>query len=269
MIGAIVGDIVGSIYEFNNIKTKNFDFFHESCFFTDDTVMTIAVGKALQDAQGHYENLSDLVKESILHLGHMYPDAGYGHRFFRWLFSDKHEPYNSFGNGAAMRVSACGIVGRNINEVKELSRKVTDLTHNHPEGIKGAEATSIAIYLAKNGKTKEEIREYISKHYYPLDFTLDEIRKTYSFDGSSQGTVPEALEAFLESGGYEDAIRNAISIGGDSDTMAAITGSIAGAFYGIPHDISIRARKYLDGFLKSLLTEFENEYPPKIAGNKT
>ena len=192
--------------------------------------------------------------------------------FREWMYSDDPQPYNSFGNGAAMRVSVCGFAATTLEEAKLLSKKVTEVTHNHPEGIKGAEATAVAIYLAKKGKNILEIRDYINENYYPMNFTLDGIRKRYSFNETCQETVPQAIMAFLESTSFEDAIRNAISIGGDSDTIAAITGGIAEAYYGIPTDIRKHALTFLDGRLMSILVNFENQYPPqleKMNGDKT
>ncbi len=245
MLGAIVGDIVGSVYEFNNIKTKDFPLFREDCFFTDDTVMTCAVAEAVMKG-GKPDDFVDEMKR----LGRLYPDAGYGGRFLGWLFSDDRAPYNSFGNGSAMRVSPCGWMADGGYEAAKLSAAVT---HDHPEGIKGALATYDAIVLARAcfrddpAECKKIIREQIeSKYGYDLSKTLDEIRPTYEFNETCQETVPQAIAAFLESTDFEDAIRNAISLGGDSDTLAAITGSIAEAAYGIPKPIAETALSYLD-----------------------
>ena len=230
MLGAIIGDIVGSVYEWNNIKTKDFPLFRKECFFTDDTIMTIAVADALLNG-GTTDDFIDSMKK----FGALYPDAGYGGGFRKWLFSDNREPYNSWGNGSAMRVAPCGWFANSLEEAESLAEKSAAVTHNHPEGIKGAQATAAAIYLARTGTKKDKIREYVeSKYSYDLSRTLDEIRPIYRFNETCQETVPEAIIAFLESHGFEDAIRNAISIGGDSDTLAAITGSIAEAAYGIP-----------------------------------
>jgi len=249
MLGAIIGDIVGSIYEFNNIKTKDFPLFSEKCKYTDDTVMTIAVADALMG--------SDDFVSSMKKFGNLYPNAGYGGYFRKWLFSDDREPYKSWGNGSAMRVSPCAWVANSLEEAENLAMKSAVVTHNHPEGIKGAQATAAAIYLAHKGKSKAEIKEYIeSKYKYNLSRTLNEIRPDYRFDESCQETVPEAIIAFLESTEFEDAIRNAISLGGDSDTLAAITGSIAEAAYGIPFEISEEAESYLDLALKESMLEF-------------
>ena len=190
-------------------------------------------------------------------IGQHYPSCGYGGRFIEWMFSDNPRPYNSFGTGAAKRVSACGFIAKRMDEAKQHSKSGTEGTHNHPEGIKGAEATTTAIFLARSGETIDEIRRVIQESYYPLDFTLDGIRNTYRFNETCQQTVPQAIEAFLESTSFEDAIRNAISIGGDSDTLAAITGGIAEAYYGIPETIRQSAEKYLNPELLEILREFE------------
>ncbi len=244
MLGAVIGDIVGSRFEWNNHRSKEFELFTEKCFFTDDSVMTIAIADALMKADGDISVLSDYAIKSMQEIGRPYPNCGYGGSFYHWMYSDNPEPYNSFGNGSAMRVSSCGFVAKSIEEAKALSKAVTEVSHNHPEGIKGAEATVVAIFLAKTGHSIEEIREHICENYYPMDFTLDEIRDTYEFNETCQNTVPQALEAFFESTDFEDAIRNAISIGGDSDTLAAITGGIAEAYYGIPEEIKANVPQY-------------------------
>ncbi|MCL2492882.1 MAG: N-6 DNA methylase [Clostridiales bacterium] len=264
MIGAIIGDIVGSRFEWNNIKTKDFEFLTYHCAVTDDSIMSLAVAKALLDCSGDYTDLGTATVKSMQDVGRPYPNCGYGGMFRKWMYSDNPSPYNSFGNGAAMRVSACGFVAKTLDEAIGLSHKVTEVTHNHPEGIKGAEATTVCIFLAREGKSILEIRDYVNKHYYPMDFTLDGIRDTYKFDVTCQGSVPQAIMAFLESSSYEDAIRNAISIGGDSDTLAAITGGIAEAFYGVPTDMRKHALTFLDERLLGILTDFENEYPPAL-----
>lgn len=260
MLGAIIGDIVGSRFEWNNHRNKEFDLFTTECFPTDDSIMTLSVAKAILESKEDFSDLSEKTENFMQKIGRNYPDCGYGGNFFYWIFSDAPKPYNSYGNGAAMRVSAVGFVANSLEEVKSLSRKVTEITHNHPEGIKGAEATAMAIYLAKIGKDISEIRDFITKNYYTLDFTLDEIRDTYEFNETSQNTVPQALQAFFESTNFEDAIRNAISIGGDSDTLAAICGGIAEAYYGIPDNIRKQAINFLDEDLLKILIEFENKY---------
>ena len=264
MIGAIIGDIAGSRFEFNNIKTKDFELFVPGlCEPTDDSIMTLAVAKAIVVYRKVFEEmrytdfLGDLTVQSMQELGRRYPDSGYGVRFGRWLYSDDPQPYNSWGNGAAMRVSPCGWAANSVEEAAALSRAVTAVTHNHPEGLKGAEAVATSIMLLRQGKTKSQIESYINDKYYRIDFTLDEIRPGFPFDESCQGTVPQAFEAFFEAENFEDTIRNAISLGGDSDTIAAIAGSVAEACWDVPEDIRNAAMGYLDDDLKNILTEFE------------
>lgn len=260
MLGAIIGDIVGSRFEWNNNKTKHFELLNDKCFFTDDTVMTLAIAKAILHSKSDYSDLSSLSIKYMQEVGRNYPSCGYGGSFGLWVFSNNPKPYNSFGNGAAMRVSPVGFVAKSLDQAISLSKKVTEVTHNHPEGIKGAEATAVAIYLARNGYNINDIKNYIDKHYYKMNFTLDEIRDTYKFNETCQDTVPQFIMAFLESTSFEDAIRNAISIGGDSDTLAAITGGIAEACYGIPKEIRNKALTYLDKRLLNILLDFENKY---------
>lgn len=260
MIGAVIGDIVGSRFEWHNHKSKNFELFTPDCFFTDDSVMSLAIAQAILESKDRNKSLEKLAVKNMQKLGRLYPDSGYGGMFGEWLYGDKPEPYNSFGNGAAMRVSPCGFAAGSLEEACLLSRRVTGVTHNHPEGIKGAEATAVAIWLARHGSSIQDIRDYVHQHYYPMNFTLDSIRPSYTFDVSCQGSVPQAIMAFLESTGFEDAIRNAISIGGDSDTIAAITGGIAQAYYGIPAEIRRQSLLFLDGRLVNILTQFEDTY---------
>lgn len=257
LFGAIIGDIVGSVYEFSNIKTKDFPFFSPRGFITDDSCMTIAIAHAINE---HIQTGSDLQQEAIKWMriiGHKYPHMGYGYGFAKWLDSDHPTPYNSWGNGAAMRISAAGWFGKSITEVKRLSYMVTAVTHDHIEGIKGAEATAVAIFLARTGKTKSEIAEYITKNYYDWCASVKELQRNYSWDGSCQGTVPPALQCFFESTSFEDAIRNAISIGGDSDTIGAITGAVAEAYYGIPDDLLEKAKSYIPEELLQMASELE------------
>jgi type I restriction enzyme M protein len=256
MLGAIVGDIVGSRFEFDNIKTKDFDFFREECFVTDDSIMTLAIGKAIMECNGDYTDLGKKAIKCMQQIGRPYLNCGYGGNFYNWMYNDEPRPYNSFGNGAAMRVSGCGLVADSLEQAKELSARVTEISHNHPEGIKGAEATTVAIFLAREGKTIPEIRDYIDRNYYPMNFTLDEIREGYLFKETCQDTVPQAIEAFLESTDFEDAVRNAISLGGDSDTLAAIAGSIAEAYYGVPEAIEKEAVGHLDNRLKAIYDQW-------------
>lgn len=225
MIGAIAGDIIGSVYEFNNIKTKAFPLFSPLSRFTDDTVLTVAIANAIISGIPYVD--------SIRAFGKAYPNAGYGKAFKKWLFSDNGKPYNSWGNGSAMRVSPVGFAFNTIDEVLKEAKLSAEITHNHPEGIKGAQATALAIYLARKGAGRDIIKKEIHNWFgYNLERSVDEIRENYTYDISCQGTVPEAIICFLESRSYEDAIRNAISIGGDSDTLACITGGISEAFYG-------------------------------------
>lgn len=264
MIGAIIGDIVGSRFEWHNHRSKDFDLMPRQCFFTDDSIMSLAICGALMRCQPDFCDLGAQAIRSMQETGRPYPHCGYGGSFCRWMYSDHPEPYNSFGNGAAMRVGGCGYAANSLAEVKALSKAVTQVTHNHPEGIKGAEATAVAVYLARTGKPMPEIRNHIVEHYFPIDFTLDSIRDTYRFHETCQETVPQALEAFFASTGFEDAIRNAISIGGDSDTLAAITGAVAEAYYGVPASLRKLALTFLDERLLKLLTDFESRYPAKV-----
>ena len=240
MLGAIIGDIVGSTRESAPVRSTEFHLFEENSRFTDDTVMTIAVADALLSVPGdwldtpeeHADGIRGKIVQSMQTWGRRYPDAGYGGWFMSWLCEEDPKPYNSYGNGSAMRVSPCGLMAESLEEALELARVSAEVTHNHPEGIKGAQATAAAVYLARTGSSIPEIRAYISDNFYPLDRTLEEIRPDYSFNETCQGTVPEAITAFLESDSFEDAIRNAISLGGDSDTIGAITGAVAWAYYG-------------------------------------
>jgi len=259
MLGAIIGDIAGSRFEFDNIRSKDFELLAEDCCVTDDSIMTLAVAKAILACNGDWEQLGYNSVKYMREIGRKYPRCGFGGMFRRWVFSNNPEPYNSYGNGAAMRVSPCGFIARTEDEAILLSRKVTEVTHNHPEGLKGAEAVSVAIFMARNQTEKNEIKERMEKDYYALNFTLDSIREDYQFNETCQGTVPQAITAFLESNSFEDAIRNAISIGGDSDTLAAITGSIAEAYYGVPFDLKSRAQSYLDRELLKIYREWEKK----------
>ena len=250
-LGAIIGDIVGSIYEFNNIKTKDFEFFSANCGFTDDSIMTIATMKALIDG-GEAENF----KYNYQLFGNKYPSS-YGVGFGQWLRSQDPQPYSSWGNGSAMRVSPVAWFYSDIASVEHAAELSASVTHNHKEGIKGAQATAAAIFMARTAKSKQEIKDYIENRYeYLLDFSLADIRPSYKFDESCAGTVPPAIVAFLESTDFEDAIRNAVSLGGDSDTLAAITGSIAEAYYGVPDEIANKTLSYLADGLVSVLNQY-------------
>ena len=242
MIGALIGDTVGSVYEFNNINTKDFPLFDKECFLTDDSILTLAIAEIIQN---NWQNDKAKVIETIKRWGRAYPDRGYGGRFARWLFSDDTEAYNSFGNGASMRISPVGWYARSEEEVKELSRLVTEVTHNHPEGIKGAEVVAMCIYYARMGKSKDFIREYVSK-YYNLDFDYEDLVKNFEFDETCQNTVPQAIYCFLISTSFEDCLRTTISIGGDCDTTAAISCAIAEAYYkDINEDTLLQFMKFI------------------------
>ncbi len=254
MKGAIIGDIVGSIYEWHNHRSKDFPLFQPNCDFTDDTVMTVAVGMGLLHAGETDSDLLDTLTEYIHDYGNRYPHRGYGRRFKRWLQSGDPQPYNILGNGAPMRCSAAGMVAGSPEKAYDLGMYTAAPTHNHPEGMKAAGVTAMLIWHAGNGMTKDALRELAAKHYeLPV---LDEIRETYAFDVTCMGTMSVALSAFFESGSFEDAIRNAVSVGGDSDTIAAITGSIAEAFYGVPEEIWAEASAFLTDELRKNVEEF-------------
>lgn len=254
MLGAVAGDIIGSVYEGQPIKTAEFPLFQESSRFTDDTVLTLAVADAILEERKYGQKLKQYGRE--------YPHAGYGAHFYQWIFQDAVQPYNSWGNGAAMRVSPVGFAFDQENTVLQEARRTAEVSHNHPEGIKGAQAAALSIYLARMGDSKASIRREISQRFdYDLDRSVAEIRPTYTFDVSCQGSVPEAIISFLDSEGYEDAVRKAISLGGDSDTLACIAGGIAQAFYGgVPSTIAEQARRRLTDHLRGVLERFENKY---------
>lgn len=259
VLGAIIGDIVGSTVEFANEKSTKFDFYTEDKFFTDDTVMTIAVADWLARSETRPVS-NDTLPDIMRHWGRKHPWAGYGGMFHRWLLSDYEEyqqPYNSFGNGAGMRVSACGYFATTLDEALDLARKSAEVSHNHPEGIKGAQSIASAIFLARQHQPKETIREYIAREFgYDMDRSCDDIRPDYGFDDTCQGSCPEAIIAFLDSTDFEDAIRLAVSLGGDSDTIGAMTGSIAAAYYGVPDKIARKALEYLPEEMVEVLKEF-------------
>lgn len=257
MWGTIIGDIVGSRFEFDNHKSKNFDLLDKDySFFTDDTVMTAAVAEALIMAKKKKGDLGAYAAKCLRRWGNKYPFMDYGISFEKWLFNRNAAAYNSWGNGAAMRVSPCGLAAGSLEEAMILSRRVTEITHNHPEGLKGAEAVAVAVYLAKVGKNKEQIRNYVAQNYYEINFRLDDIRESYGFDESCQGSVPQALAAFFEAKDFDDSIRNAISVGGDSDTIAAIAGGVAEAYYGVPETIRNEVVGYLDQDLLEVIKKF-------------
>lgn len=255
MIGAIAGDVIGSVYEHAPTKSKQFPLFQPSSRFTDDTVLTLAIAHSVLGAGSYLD--------CVRRIGRRFPDAGYGGNFRHWLFTDNTAPYNSWGNGAAMRVSAIGFAFETEEDVLREAAASAAITHNHPEGIKGAQATALAILFARCGQSRNEIRAAISKRFgYSLDRSIDEIRPDYRFDVSCQGTVPEAIIAFLDSVSWEDAVRNAVSLGGDADTLACIAGGIAQAWYGeVPHSIQEKARSLLPVELLDILQQFESRYP--------
>ncbi|HNX78065.1 MAG TPA: ADP-ribosylglycohydrolase family protein [Candidatus Rifleibacterium sp.] len=256
MLGAIAGDIIGSVYEHKNTKSKDFELFTAGSCFTDDSVLTLAIADCLLTGADCRANL--------LKFYHAYPDAGFGGGFHAWANSEDPQPYNSWGNGAAMRISPAGFAFSDLDTVLAKAKEFTMVTHNHPEGIKGAQATAAAVFLARTGSSKDEIRNYIERTFaYDLSRHIDEIRPGYRFDVSCQGSVPQAIRAFIDSTGYEDAIRCAISLGGDSDTIACITGGIAQAFYGpIPEFIARQVYEILDSNLKTIATTFMQKYCP-------
>ena len=258
MIGAIIGDIVGSRFEFNNYLSKDFAFVTPACRFTDDTVMTCAVAQALMDSREDYSDLSEKTVAAMQRIGRQYPNCGYGAKFIHWMFSDDPQPYNSYGNGSAMRISPVGFAARDVEEAKMLSAAVTSVSHNHPEGMKGAEATAVAIVMARHGAGKEEIRS-VMERYYDLSTSVDEYRTGWHGHGREicQVSLPQALVCFFEGESYEDVIRNCISIGGDSDTIAAIAGGIAEAYYGVPEEIKTQLGNYLPQTLMKICEEFE------------
>lgn len=272
MLGAIIGDVAGSIYEFNNIKTKNFPLFTSECRFTDDTVMTVAVADAIMNG-GEENNFI----ESVVHFASLYPDVGYGAKFKEWLKAKNKKPYDSYGNGSAMRVSPCAWIlppsesDKDIGEVEHLARVSASFSHNHPEGVKGAVAVVYAIYLMRFARSvgkvdayKSFLKDRMTKRFsYNMENSLDEIRPKYRFNSTCPGTVPQAVIAVLEASDFEDAIRNAISLGGDSDTLAAIAGAIAEAAYGIPEHIINDVYSFLDKNLKNVIEKFSNKYMKK------
>lgn len=264
MLGAIIGDIIGSVYEFEPIKTKEFPLFSPGCRPTDDTIMTVAVGlvTAASDCTDEARYKQDLVKFMRL-LGREYPDAGYGKRFVRWLEEEDGVSYHSYGNGSAMRVSPIGWRAQSLEEAERLARWSAEVTHDHPDGIRGAQAVAAAIYLARTTRDKKRIRGHIASYYYPMEFRLDKIRASYRFDATCPGSVPQAIVSFLESTGYEDAVRNAVSLGGDADTQACIAGAIAEAYYGIPADIQKQGIACLDDRLSRLFLAYATRLYPK------
>lgn len=265
MLGAVVGDIIGSVYENDNVKSKDFPFITDNTHFTDDTVMTLAIAKWLMtDSDRSTDGLVEIMQE----FGRKYPDAGYGRAFHAWIFSEMPEHYNSWANGSAMRVSPIGLCASTIEETLHLAKISAEVTHNHPEGIKGAQAVAACVFLYRNGYTKNEIKDFVEREFgYNLSRTLDNIRPVYKFDVSCQGSVPESIIAFLESDTLEECVRNAISIGGDSDTIA----SIACAIYMSRKDIDSNDKwceeysSYLTADLLDVMREFESMIDEKTS----
>lgn len=253
MLGAIAGDIIGSVYEHRRIKTKQFPLFSSHSRFTDDTVLTVAVAHALLTG----DDLVDVFHQYV----DRYPRAGYGGTFVRWATAREREPYNSWGNGSAMRASPTAYAADSLDDVLERARWSAEVTHSHPEGIKGAQATAAAVYLAREGADKSQIKREIEERFgYDLSTPLDTIRDGYSFDVSCQGSVPESLISFLEAESFEDAVRNAVSLGGDADTMACIAGAVAEPFFGIPDEIREQALARLDEPLEYVVKQFQTTF---------
>lgn len=259
MIGAIAGDIIGSPYERHNIKVMDFPLFNAGSTFTDDTVLTVAVADAILAGAGYGAKLKEYYRQ--------YPHRGYGPGFRRWAASDRTTPYNSKGNGSAMRVSPVGLAFDTMDEVMREARRSAEVTHDHPEGIRGAQAVAAAVFMARTGSSKDEIKAHLQKTFgYDLTQTIDAIRPYYRFDMTCEGSVPQAITAFLESESYEDAVRKAVSIGGDSDTIACIAGGIAEAFYGgVPTDIRQGAMEKLDDRLRTVVEAFQAKYGSRIS----
>lgn len=260
MLGVIAGDIIGSLYEFVELKKYDFELLPQGSRFTDDSVMTIAVAYWL----AHYDEYDEIghTKERLIEcmqeIGRKYPDAGYGSSFNHWLWSENPQPYNSWGNGAAMRVSPVGLFAETLDEALDLAKMTAEVSHNHPAGIAGAQSVAAAVWMAKNGYTKDDIRDYIMCRFnYDLTRTVDEIRPTYQWDVSCQGSVPESIICFLDGKDFIDVVRKAVSLGGDADTMACIAGSIAACIYPIPEWIVNRCEYLLDPYLRQRMTAFE------------
>lgn len=254
MLGAVVGDIIGSVHEFECEKTMDFPLFVEGSRFTDDTVLTVSVADCLLAGASYVDKLHEYTSA--------YPDRGYGLRFWRWVEHGSREPYNSWGNGAAMRVSPVAFARSTLEDVLAEAKRSAEVTHDHPEGVRGAQATAAAVFLARQGESKDGIRRLVQERFgYDLSRTVDDIRPTYSFDESCQGTVPEAIIAFLDSSDYEETVRLAVSLGGDADTLACIAGGMAEPFYGgVPKDIADRATARLDDQLRDVIRRFSERY---------
>lgn len=262
LFGAIVGDIAGSVYEGRKyeIWPDSIEFFDDRAHFTDDTVMTVAVAQAILDHVATGEYLSDLAIRRMQEFGRKYQHRGYGQQFIQWVYSENPEPYDSWGNGGPMRVSPCAWAGSSLDDVLRMTHDVTVVSHNHPEALKGSAALASAIYLARTGSTKEEIRQHIIENYYSMDFTLDTINSEWRYGCSSQETVPYALEAFFEANSFEETVRLAISIGGDCDTNASMAAAIAEAFYVVPPYIVNQLDGYLTEHLAKTIHAFNDMF---------
>lgn len=265
MLGAIIGDAVGSRFEFNNINTTDFEFLPSSCFLTDDSIMTIAIAESVlnwdKNGRNSYDSLSREAEKAMRKWGKKYPNAGYGNRFSLWLEDESAGPYMSKGNGAAMRISPVAFSSYSLNECIEMSRAITSVTHNHKDALMGAEATAVQIYLALNKKLSlSSLKEYEEKHYYKIKKSYDELLRSYTLSYTCDGTCPSSFTCFYESTGFEDAIRRAVSIGGDSDTIASITGALAEAYYSIPLPIKERIMIMLDEEEKKIVLSFYSRF---------
>lgn len=258
MLGAIIGDIIGSVYELDNTKTTDFPLWSPNSTFTDDTVMTVAVAKALLEGEGTEAPViqQHIIKE-MQYFGGKYPYVGYGSNFCQWLAAKDPAPYNSWGNGSAMRVSSVGWLYPTLERTLAVAKITAEVSHNHPFGIAGAQSVAAAIFLLRTGKAREQVRDYITKTFgYSFQYTIEEIRPAYTFDISCQGSVPQAMTAFWEAEDFEDCIRKAVSIGGDSDTIAAIAGSMAEAYFEVPQSMAAKAIEYLDTELLTVYKKF-------------
>ncbi|MBE7069281.1 MAG: hypothetical protein E7386_02135 [Ruminococcaceae bacterium] len=268
MYGAIIGDIIGSRFEFDRgRKTRKFELFTNECDFTDDTIMTAAVAEALMDAgpDADEKTIKGAVIRSMKKWGQKYPNAGYGARFISWVLTDDPKPYGSYGNGSGMRVSSAGWLYDSIERTREVARWTAEVSHNHPEGVKGAESVAAAIYMARNGSSKDEIKAYIENEFgYDLSRTLEEIRPTYHHVEDCMHTMPEAFTCFLESESYEDCIRNVMFIGGDTDTLGAIAGAVAEAFWGLPIGIIIQAKDFIPDDVEKVVERFNGIVHPSL-----
>ena len=260
MLGAILGDIIGSPYEFSSGKRKEFSLFTCGSRLTDDSLMTIAVGCACVNASLYDEDdFKTKVAYYMRLIGRQYSDAGYGEKFYRWLMDENMGPYKSYGNGSGMRVSPVAYAGNTLEEVEKLAKWSAEVTHNSLDGVNGAQAIASSIFLARTGKSKEEIKKYVSENFYNIDFTLDFIRPFYSFDVTCKGSVPQAIVCFLEAESYEETIRNAISLGGDGDTIGAMAGAIAEAYFGIPSELQEKAFEYMDEQIQEYYYEYADQ----------